>query len=609
MKPTMPNIDLYIPDTKKFQSLREQLEYHNNKDTLQEVAEIFLKAFGQKPIVFWKDEKLAPTPTYVNSLLSSRNQIKLVYTQFCAMMLCEKRNMGTFFSLLPEKQTKALKDLLLRHYIPMTDMEVKYGIPLKQNNNRYGWRNRDLLDLPFIDYIYSGYDSDWNYTYNICIQEGLREFIYEALLPGMSQLEVCEELPKAIHTHDNELSSLQILPVVEALLERDILEFNGARFTAASVKKAAKQLGAKEFFTNNLLPKELTQIRNSFLLQTAGFVNKLTKKVKKPDAPEDAIKHYVRKMLPLTTQTYPMVMNYITGLRPNHYYNCYGASLIQQTISILMELPSDKWVSVDSFIRHAFESNHHYSHLAFFYRSNSSTTINNKFARTEHVIDYFNQINEMGKPYVKGLLFLFASWGILEAGCRDYSKDDVSPYDSILYIRRTRLGEYVFDISPTYQAPILDIEEVLFELDPERLIIRSLPKDNPYESLLTDTCTSIGNRRYKVNAETFLAHCKSRRDVEQKIDFFKRYISGELSPLWQEFFDSLLKRCKPLTPMELSKYHLYSISPDNKVLVRLLASDPILQKLIIRAENYIILVTNANHTKFENRLKSLGYLI
>ena len=38
----MPNIDLYIPDTKKFQSLREQLEYHNNKDTLQEVAEIFL---------------------------------------------------------------------------------------------------------------------------------------------------------------------------------------------------------------------------------------------------------------------------------------------------------------------------------------------------------------------------------------------------------------------------------------------------------------------------------------------------------------------------------------------------------------------------------------
>ena len=605
----MPNIDLYIPETKAFQSLREQLEYHNNKDTLQEVAEIFFKAFGQAPIMFWENGKLAPTPQYVSSLLSSRNQIKLVYTQFCAMMLCEERNMEAFFALLPEKQTNALRDILLHHFIPMEEIEKKYGIPLKTDNNRYGWRNRDKLDLPFIDYIYSGYDSKWNYTYNVYIQDGLREFIYEPLLPGMSQLEVFEEPPKSIHTYDNELSSLQILPVVEALLERDILEFNGARFTAASIKKAAKQLGAKEFFTNNALPKEMTLIRNSFLLQTAGFVSKLTRKVKKPDAPEDAIKHYVRKMMPLTAQTYPMVLNYISGLRPNHYYNCYGASLIEHTISNLLDLPTGKWISVDSFIRHAFDSRHYHSHLTFFYRSNSSARINNKFARIEHEINYFDQINEMGKPYVKGLLFLLASWGILEAGCRDYSKDDVSPYDSLLYIRLTRLGEYVYDLSPTYQAPILENDVVLFELDPERLIIRSLPDDNPYESLLTDTCTYIGNRRYKMNAETFLSHCKSRKDVEQKIAFFKRYISGELSPMWQEFFDSLLKRCKPLTPLELSKYHLYSISPDNKPLVKLLASDPILQKLIIRAENYIILVTNANHTRFENRLKSLGYLI
>ena len=242
----MPNIDLYIPETKAFQSLREQLEYHNNKDTLQEVAEIFFKAFGQAPIMFWENGKLAPTPQYVSSLLSSRNQIKLVYTQFCAMMLCEERNMEAFFALLPEKQTNALRDILLHHFIPMEEIEKKYGIPLKTDNNRYGWRNRDKLDLPFIDYIYSGYDSKWNYTYNVYIQDGLREFIYEPLLPGMSQLEVFEEPPKSIHTYDNELSSLQILPVVEALLERDILEFNGARFTAASIKKAAKQLGARD---------------------------------------------------------------------------------------------------------------------------------------------------------------------------------------------------------------------------------------------------------------------------------------------------------------------------------------------------------------------------
>ena len=607
----MPNIDLYIPDSKAFQILRERLEYHNNKDTLQEVAEVFLKAFGQSPIVFWNNEQLAATPTYVSCLLSSRNQIKLVYTQFCAMMLCEKRNMQAFFSLLPEKQTKALRDLLLYHYIPMADLETKYDIPLINNssNNSYGWRNKAKLDLPFVEYLFSGYDNKWNYTYKIRIQEGFREFIYEPLLPGMSQLEIYDELPKSINTHDYELSTLQIVPVVEALLEREILEFNGARFTTASIKKAAKQLGAEEFFSNNTLPKEMTLIRNSFLLQAAGFVDKMTKKVKRHDSAEEAIKHYVRKMMPLTNQTYPMVMNYISGLRPNHYYNCYGTSLIERTISNLMDLPTGKWISVDSFIRHSFDSKPYHNQLTFFYRSNSAAKINNKFARIEHEIDYFNQINELGKPYVKGLLFLLASWGILEAGCRDYSKDDVSPYDSLLNIRLTRLGEYVYDLSPTYEAPITNNEEALFELDPARLIIRSLTENNPYESLLTDTCTSIGNHRYKMNAETFLARCCRRKDVEDKIAFFKRYISGELSPLWEEFFDSLLKRCKPLTPLDLSKYHLYSISPDNKELVKLLSSDPILQELFIRAENYIILVPNANHTKFENRLKSLGYLI
>lgn len=604
----MPNIDLYIPETKAFQTLREQLEYHNNKDTLQEVAEIFLKAFGRTPIVFWNNEQLAPTPTFVTNLLASRNQIKLVYTQFCALMLCEKRNMRTFFSLLPDNKVRAMRDLLLLHYIPLTDFETKYGIPVIQNEHRYGWRNKATLDLPFIEYLFSGYDNNYNYTYNVSIQNGIREYIYEALLPGMCQLEVFEQLPESIHTHENELSALQILPVVVALLENDALEFNGTRFMAASVKKAAKQLGGKEFFSGSTLPKEITMIRNSFLLYAAGYVDKLTKKVKMPDKAEDAIKHIVRKMLTLTPQTYPMVLNYISGLRPSHYYDCYGSSIIEQLISSLKTLPC-QWVSVESFIRKSFESTHYHRYLNFYYRSNYSVTINNKFKYIEHEIKYFQQIDELGIPYVKGLLFFFASWGLLDIGTRDFDKNDNTPYDSLLYIRFTHLGEYVFDLTRTYQAPVIDNEEALFELDPERLIIRSIAEANPYESLLTDTCTSIGNRRYKMNAETFLAHCKSRNDVVQKIDFFKRYISGDLSPIWEDFFDSLLKRCKPLTPLDLSKYHLYSISPDNKTLVRFLSADPILQKLIIRAENYIILVTNDNHAKFENRLKSLGYLI
>jgi hypothetical protein len=202
-----------------------------------------------------------------------------------------------------------------------------------------------------------------------------------------------------------------------------------------------------------------------------------------------------------------------------------------------------------------------------------------------------------------------AAWGWLDTGCVALKSDDVSPYDSLQYIRLTPLGAYVIGKAKTYTAPELPKDEVYFELDPERLIIRSMTDDNPYESLLIDTCTPIGNKRYKMNAETFLARCQQRSDVQAKIDFFKRYISGDLTPLWAHFFDSLLKRCNPLTPVSSKEYLIYNISPDNQQLIHLLMNDPVLRLLTIRAENYFILIEQKNKTKFDLRLRSLGYLL
>ena len=176
-------------------------------------------------------------------------------------------------------------------------------------------------------------------------------------------------------------------------------------------------------------------------------------------------------------------------------------------------------------------------------------------------------------------------------------------------VRLTPLGAYVLGVTEKYEVQLASDDKVYFELDPQRLIIRSLSDNNPYEGLLTDTCIPIGNRRYKMNAETFLARCADKSDVEGKIDFFKRYISGDLTPVWTDFFGSLLKRCNPLTSVAQNEYVVYRISPDNKPLIHLLANDPVLRTLVIKAENYIILVETDKKTKFDRRLKSLGYLL
>ncbi len=115
--------------------------------------------------------------------------------------------------------------------------------------------------------------------------------------------------------------------------------------------------------------------------------------------------------------------------------------------------------------------------------------------------------------------------------------------------------------------------------------------------------------RYRLTAETFPAHRCDKEGGQWKIDFFQKYISGNLTQVWTDFFDSLLKRCNPLSRQSSDDYIIYSISADNKPLIHLMANDPVLRPLIIRAENFIILVPKDKKTKFEQRLKSLGYLL
>ena len=605
----MPSITLYIPNSKILGKLSGQLEYYNTRDVLQTLAKDLSSPLMNKHILYENENGAADPPLYARRVFQSVAQTKEDFARFSVMMLYDERNMRAFFSAIPEKQVNVYRELLLCHYMSTDELANRFGYKLKKSHS-YSWEDKRKFDIPFLSYTYSGFDKNWNYTYQVSLSDGLRHFLFKPLLPGMSELICLDELPEGLAACNHEVSTIRLFSVVEALLERDILEYGTSRYNLASVKRAAKQLGAEEFFTNSAYPKEMLLLRNSFMLQTAGLVKRFTRKNPKLTLFEDKLKNLIEKFLGLTDNTYPLLLTHITGIRSTMFDDCYGKSIIPIVLQAMKTLPSGKWISVDSLIRNTFLSTEAYYLLRFtYYTHGGDKKFDNKFSRITHSIDYFHQIEEMGIPYVRGFLFVFASWGLLEMGCRAYNNKDISPYDTAEYIRLTNLGEYVFGRVSEYQEPMMDKDVAFFELDPERLIIRSLQEDNPYESLLTDTCISIGNNRYKMNEETFLAHCRNRSDVEEKINFFKRYISGDLSPVWEAFFKRLLDRCKPLKPLISSNYHIYTLSSSNQQLVRLLTSDHILRPLIIKAENYIFLVESANQTKFENRLKSLGYLI
>ena len=220
-----------------------------------------------------------------------------------------------------------------------------------------------------------------------------------------------------------------------------------------------------------------------------------------------------------------------------------------------------------------------------------------------------NLTEHLGIPFLKGLYFLMGGLGMLELAYEYPSQVSSSVFNSLKYIRLTELGKYALGMVQTYTPPAQE-KKKLFHLDSERLLIRSLEPGNPYESMLQDTAIPIGGYRFIMNSDSFLKNCKTEKDVTDKIDFFKQFISQEKAPeIWTSFFDSLLKQCHPLKKMKSDNYVIYQLDGNNKEFIRLLTTDSVLKSIIIRAEGYMILVDVKNQKKLIDRLKTYEYLL
>ena len=96
-------------------------------------------------------------------------------------------------------------------------------------------------------------------------------------------------------------------------------------------------------------------------------------------------------------------------------------------------------------------------------------------------------------------------------------------------------------------------------------------------------------------------------DLEAKISLFRQTVSSEQPPNWQAFFNTLKLKCDPLRGIE--PHMAYQLSREDQEMIHLVAKDPVLKKLTIKAEGLIILVMKKDLTKFKNRLKEFGYLL
>jgi hypothetical protein len=210
-------------------------------------------------------------------------------------------------------------------------------------------------------------------------------------------------------------------------------------------------------------------------------------------------------------------------------------------------------------------------------------------------------------------MFLLAAFGIVDiafnypknAHIQKKDREYLSVFDGLQYIRLTPLGAFIAGLAKDY-AFKGDMESANLVLDDKRLLITLDGKDRLKAMVLGQFADKISENCYKVTSGSFLKSCDTQKDIEAKIGLFKKHVSAKPPRIWEDFLNGILNKIDPLIPETAMSVFRLKEHPE---LIELMARDEVLQKCILKAEGYRVLISAQDLYKVKKRLESFGYFI
>lgn len=417
-----------------------------------------------------------------------------------------------------------------------------------------------------------------------------------------------EDLDEAgLLTADPEHEMITSMSVLQSLYDSDMLERGKSRVSVSYINKVAKMLRPMEFYKDS--DDKTVRSWRTLLLVNAYVKMRDSQPRQSVMGPVDALKQIFQGIaLSSIPQCGYLAKILFSKLNSALTWDMSLSHLFKTVISILKTHACDgsRWLLTDGLMAEIDRAPGGKADRLFFVpESVNRYSCHNNFSQERLQPD--NLTDQAGKPMIDTLLSLLCSLGFLVLKYRDEDPvGETSPMPFITAMRLTSLGRYVMGLDESYQARPGEIVQY-FELDAERLIIRALGDDNPYEGLLKEFANPIGARRYVVTPETFLSRCRSVSDVNSRLELFRQTVAVKLPPNWEEFLQRMSRAHRSIR--EVGGYSVYKIDQSESALVEALTSDSELRRLVIRAEGYRILVASDDKEAFEKRLLRYGYLV
>ena len=279
-------------------------------------------------------------------------------------------------------------------------------------------------------------------------------------------------------------------------------------------------------------------------------------------------------------------------------------------------MPQDKWISAENLIEYLSTrtidvkpvtlsaARNHLTYQGMYERV--SIRIPEKVN-----VDYGTYDSMVKKAFITGTVSLYAAFGLMEIAYNNINTEALgktyfSAYDGLKYFRLTPLGAYVLGVTNQYEAAETEKPNKL-TFDEDSLIIVAEGDLDVINVTLANYAERLANNRFRVTNAHFLKDCKNTKDIQNKIALFKNTVGKNLPANWENYFSQLLNNAKVIK--EKLQFITYQLPANEKELHRLIAQDNILKQLVLKAENYHILVANTEVAKFKNRMKELGYVI
>jgi len=297
----------------------------------------------------------------------------------------------------------------------------------------------------------------------------------------------------------------------------------------------------------------------------------------------------------------------------SHLYKCSFTQIQTDAwckfLHIIENLPKGQWVSINRIMKYSFMNS-----LDFKLVLNEQLCYEKIKRISIPAISNKDFSILVKKPFIKANLFIFAAFGIIDIAydfaenydIDDLEKDYLSIFDGLKYVRLNDFGAYIFNQNDTFSISGIREKNAEIYLDENSLII-SLIGEDPYKDLILQQIgNKITNDKYRIDYSSFAGISKSKADITDKIENFKKEITDRLPQNWIDFFTKLQSKFEPLT--EVTGYYIFKVD-NNPEFLRLLSNDHILKQLILKVENYHIMVKNSDLLKLKDRLRELDYYI